>query len=267
MHLDALNRHQRIAFQFSGGKDSTAALFLLRPYWDRMTVYWLDSGDSFPETRALIHEVLSCGINNFVRVQGRVHEVVAEFGPPSEVVPFSASEAAHNFGVAQSASIQDRSMCCARSKMLPMHQRMIDDEITLIIRGQKNCDQFKGPFKSGDRVDGFEFLYPVETWTDQDVFAYLALHCPAAANMYAHLDKSGDCMRCSAWLGDNRGGYLKQHHPIAFHDYRERLRIIAGACAPAITNVFAALADACDEDALAPTSGACATTLKDLTHE
>jgi hypothetical protein len=48
---DAFRRHERIAFQFSGGRDSMAAAWLLRPYWDRMDLLPPGHGDQFPETR------------------------------------------------------------------------------------------------------------------------------------------------------------------------------------------------------------------------
>ncbi|CDN87309.1 Phosphoadenosine phosphosulfate reductase [Hydrogenophaga intermedia] len=222
-------RHERVAFQFSGGKDSTAALLLLRPWWSQMTVYWLDSGDAFPETERVVRDVVALGIERFVRVPGKVHQMIHVYGPPSDLVPFGASQAAHHFKVALSEPIQDRAMCCARSKFVPMHQRMLDDGVTLIVRGQKAVDQFKGPHRSGEVVDGIELLFPIENWTDGMVSRYLAAEWPQALAMYQHLDKSGDCMRCSAWLGDARVRYLREHHPEAFVDLAERLRAIAAA--------------------------------------
>lgn len=242
------NRHQKVAFQFSGGKDSTAALLLLRHYWPKMSVYWLDSGDSFPETKLVIDAVVDMGIENFVRIPGLVNEVISQYGPPSDIVPFGASEVSHTMLVDTHPMIQERALCCLRSKMMPMHQRMLDDGVTLIVRGQKSCDKFKGPFKSGDVVDGFEFFYPVEDWTDEQIFAYLNEACPEAASLYTSLDKSGDCMRCSAWLGDQRGMYLKKHHPQSFTDYKNRLRLIANACAPAVGALFSTIAEVCPVD-------------------
>jgi phosphoadenosine phosphosulfate reductase len=235
---ETLARHERIAFQFSGGKDSTAALLLLRPHWDRMTVYWLDSGDAFPETRRVIEAVRGLGVPWFSRIDGRVREVIERFGPPSDLVPFGHSEAAHDMMVATGPRLQDRSLCCLRSKMLPMHQAMVDDRITLLIRGQKNADRFKGPHRSGDVVDGIELLYPIENWSDGRVLDYLRAEMPDVLPLYQWLDKSGDCMSCSAWLGDRRGEYLAQRHPVAFAEYRRRLDLIAGACAPVVGRIY-----------------------------
>jgi 3'-phosphoadenosine 5'-phosphosulfate sulfotransferase (PAPS reductase)/FAD synthetase len=83
---EVLARHERIALQFSGGKDSLAVLFLMRPYLDRLTVYHVDSGDAFPETTELIDKIAK-HIPHFVRVQGRKKEVEAELGSCSDIVP------------------------------------------------------------------------------------------------------------------------------------------------------------------------------------
>ena len=54
---DIIERHDLIALQLSGGRDSIACLYLLKPYWDRLTVYWLDTGAAFPETVSLMQQV------------------------------------------------------------------------------------------------------------------------------------------------------------------------------------------------------------------
>ena len=211
----AILRHDHVAFQFSGGKDSTAALFLLRDFWPSMTVYWLNSGDSFPETAEFIRSV-AASLPRFVEVAGRVNETIAAFGPPSDLIPYGASEAAWAMGVGSGPQLQDRSLCCARSKMVPLHQHMIDDGITLIVRGQKSADDYRGPFQSGQCADGFEFYYPIEQWSDSDVMALLSGQGLLPPLYGAGLTRSGDCMRCSAWLGDRRANYLAEHHPLVF---------------------------------------------------
>ena len=238
---DVFARHEKIAFQFSGGKDSTAALFLLRAYWPRMTVYWLNSGDAFPEVAKFVHSVAE-QLPNFVEVKGRVHDTIAAFGPPADVVPFHASEAAHAAHVGGPYILQDRSFCCVRSKMFPLQERMKENGITLFIRGQKNGDTFKGPHKSGDVSDGIELLYPIETWTDDDVLAYVESVAPDALTLYRHgLRRSGDCMACSAWLGDARAEYLKLMHPARFEVLNTRLRVVATAVMPEVEKLLGTL--------------------------
>lgn len=66
----ALNRHKKVAVEVSGGRDSLACLYLLRPYWNRFWVYWLNSGDSFPEVVQLMERVRA-RVPHFVEIAGR----------------------------------------------------------------------------------------------------------------------------------------------------------------------------------------------------
>jgi len=59
MIAEIISRHERIALHVSGGKDSLATLYLLRPYWDKLTVYWLNSGDTVPATESMMREIAS----------------------------------------------------------------------------------------------------------------------------------------------------------------------------------------------------------------
>jgi phosphoadenosine phosphosulfate reductase len=233
---EALNRHKRIAFQFSGGKDSIAALFLMKPYWDRFTVYFCDTGDCLVETVNIVEKVSKL-VPRFETVQGRVEEVRAKFGWPTDVLPWTSAQAAHNSNVGFSVLLQDRVSCCFRSIMLPLHERMLADSITLIIRGQKDSDKMKGRFRSGDVVDGIEFLYPVQNWTDGESFAYMRLNGIEPQRFYTEgMKHSGDCASCTAWCDDDRGEYLKRYHPDKFINYQHNMTTIAAAVRPALRN-------------------------------
>lgn len=232
----ALSRHERVAFQFSGGKDSTAALLLLRQFWNSMTVYFCDSGDAIDETMAIVNQVVAM-VPNFCLIQGRVHETQARYGMPTDLLPWTSAYAAHHHNTGSTLLMQDRMACCSRSIMAPLHERMIADEITLIIRGQKSCDTYKGSFKSGDTVDGFEFLYPVQDWTDAQCFAYMREHGIEPQRFYSEgMTHSGDCATCTAWCEDDRAAYLAAHYPEKFVEYQCRMEIIAQAIYPALSN-------------------------------
>lgn len=225
MDLSVLDRHQKIALQFSGGKDSLACVFLLKDYWDRLTVYYLDTGDSFPETRETVACIKSL-VPNFVVVQGKSKEVRQTLGIPSDIVPVSATEFGRVFAGHDSIAIIDRYTCCFHSIMLPMHQQMIKDQITLIIRGQKQSDKRKSPVKSGETVEGFEFLYPFDTWADEAVMEYLDAVDAPIPRFYKTLTSAPDCMTCTGWLEERRSAFLKTHHPEAYAIYLSRIRLI-----------------------------------------
>ncbi len=246
----ALSRHERVAFQFSGGKDSTAALLLLRQFWNSMTVYFCDSGDSLPETLLLVERIASM-LPRFEVIPGRVQETRYTWGLPVDVLPWTSAYAAHHHNTGNTPLMQDRVACCSRSIMAPLHERMIADGITLIIRGQKQSDQFKGALRSGDVADGFEFFYPVQDWTDDQCFDFIREQGIEPQRFYAEgMHHSGDCATCTAWCEDDRAAYLKSHHPEKFVEYRRNIEIIALAISPALSNFSKELEVCCGKNAI-----------------
>lgn len=245
---DALARHEKVAFQFSGGKDSAALLLLLKPYWDLFTVYYCDTGDTHPETARLV-ERFKAELPNFEYVAGRSLETRASLGLPSDVVPWQSAMSGRILGITCDTPIIDRLTCCYHSIMAPLHERMIQDEITLIIRGQKASDKLKGPYKSGDIVDGFEFLYPLESASDEDCFQIMRDHDINVPSYYSSgLIHSGDCLTCTAWTNeDNRGAYLRQHFPDLYDGYKANIIDIAVAVKEAVDGLETAFLEVTKE--------------------
>jgi 3'-phosphoadenosine 5'-phosphosulfate sulfotransferase (PAPS reductase)/FAD synthetase len=224
-HLQsAFERHQRIAFQFSGGRDSTAALYLLRPLWSRLTVYHLDTGDQFPETRAVVDAVAR--EVDIVLVQGDVAGVRREFGLPSDIVPVDNTDIGRMVS-GRAVKLQSRYDCCIRSLMAPMHRRMREDGITLLVRGQRDDEYAAPPHRSGQSADGFEVLYPIQHWTGEQVSAYLKDNGLPLAQFYERgARRAPECMGCTAWWDEGRAAYMREHHPAAFDSYRANMKTI-----------------------------------------
>lgn len=227
---EIIRRHKKIALQFSGGKDSLACLYLMERFWNVLTVYWLNTGDAFPETierMARIREL----VHNFVEIQGCQPQVIEQYGIPSDIVPANSTEMGILANGGHGVLIQDRYSCCARSLMIPMHQKMIDDGITLIIRGQKDSDRLKGSYKSGDVENGIQVFYPIESWTDERVLHYLKTCGRELPEFYEDMDQSPDCMTCSGYWEEGVSKYLKNHHPEHHKIYMFRLNQISHAVA------------------------------------
>jgi phosphoadenosine phosphosulfate reductase len=224
---DIIDRHERIALQFSGGRDSLACLYLMRPYWDRLTVYWCDTGAAFPETVALMQQIRDM-VPNFARIEGRQPQVVAEFGMPSDLVPVGGTNIGRFVG-GEAPLIQDRYSCCIRSMMQPTMERMLADGITLIIRGQKNADRLKSKVRSGEVHDGIEFLFPIEDWDTRKVMRYLSDYGAPIPRFYEMLNGAPDCMTCTAWWEEGAAKYLKRYHYAQFLENQKRLDVIAKA--------------------------------------
>lgn len=232
---DVFARHENIALQVSGGRDSLACLYLLKPYWHRLTVYWCNTGAPFPETVKIMGAVRAL-VPRFVEIEGDQPAVVAGFGLPSDIVPASATPIGLMGSGGAGPLIQDRYSCCSRVFMLPMHERMVADGITLVIRGQKAADALKSPIRSGHVDLGIEYLFPIEDWTAADVMDFLKAEGAPIPRFYEMLDGAPDCTTCSAYWENGAAKYLKRYHPEAFAEVQRRLDIINIAVAPSIAH-------------------------------
>lgn len=222
---DVLDRHQKIALQFSGGRDSLACLYLLKDHWDRLTVYWLNTGAAFPETASLMGKVRAM-VPSFVEIIGNQPGVTATFGIPSDIVPVSSTPIGLAVAPTDKPMIQDRYSCCARTMMQPTHARMIEDGITLVIRGQKNADNLKSPVRSGHVEDGIEYLFPIEDWTRAQVTQFLREQNVDLPRFYEMLESAPDCMTCTAYWEDGASRYLKRYHHAQYLDNQAKLQAI-----------------------------------------
>jgi len=230
--MEIWHRHSKIAFEFSGGKDSTAALYLLKPYWDRFTVYWLNAGDCFPETLEIVERVRADKRITFVEVKSDVHAVIAEHGLPTDLMPCSSSPMGRMIEGDHNVLLQDRYSCCWRTVMKPIHDRVLADGNTCIIRGQKAAD-IGVPVKGGVH-DGIEIFNPIIDWKDADVFAYLKWNDLPISPVYETMNTTPECMSCSAWWDDNRAQYLKSRYPEQYAKYQSRLARIRVVVEPLI---------------------------------
>lgn len=218
--------HERVALQVSMGRDSLACLYLLKEagLLDRVTVYWVNTGDAFPETLAIAEQVRAL-VPFFEEIAGNQPAVIEAFGIPTDILSRSCTPIGVMCG--QSAvRMQDTYSCCGRVIMQPMHERMLADGVTLIVRGQRADDSHKAPVASGDWENGIQYLFPVENWTDEDVDAYLAKVGAPRNACYDYTTSAPDCMSCSGWWSDGRAGFLKEHHPEAWAEYMRRLELI-----------------------------------------
>ena len=75
---------------FSGGKDSLALVYLLRPHWDKLTLYHLDTGDLLPEVREIVDTVEEM-VPSFVRVETDAVGWAKINGLPSDLLPTSST--------------------------------------------------------------------------------------------------------------------------------------------------------------------------------
>lgn len=236
--LSALDRHERIALSLSGGKDSLACLYLLRPHLERITVYHLDTGDLLPEVREIVAEVRAM-CPNFVHMQGDVIAWHRAAGLPTDLLPHSAEHLGQMMG--EGMRLVSRYTCCHANLMAPLLKRIMADGNTLMIRGTKRVDMKRLPMASGDVVDGLELLLPLQEWSNAEVFELLRREGAPYCRIYDHVTNAPECARCPAWWGEKRAAYLRQYHPVLYAGYRARLLAVWAEIDPALVNLAAEL--------------------------
>jgi 3'-phosphoadenosine 5'-phosphosulfate sulfotransferase (PAPS reductase)/FAD synthetase len=231
------DRHGRGALQFSGGKDSLARVYLLRPQWDRLTLYHVDTGDLLPEVREIVDRVEAM-VPDFRRIETDAKAWTAAVGLPSDLVPTTSTP----LGLAIGASRQrivDRFECCAANLMVPMHYRMIEDGMPLVVRGTKRADLARLPHEGGETGLGYELWLPLLEWSHDDVFSFLRGAGAPICRVYEHRVNAPECATCPAWWSEGRAEYLEKHHPDLFAAYRTKLAAVTAEVSPHWTALMA----------------------------
>lgn len=227
----ALDRHDRIVLQFSGGRDSIACLLAVEPWWHKIVVLWGNRGADYPETLEVIE---------FIK---RLPVQFAEAGPP---IPHELSMQVHGYPVdviptrnvedvatltgqpILGPKVQSYLSCCNRMLWQPM-QRFCDEYgATLIVRGQRNDEAMKSPVRSGDVIDGVEYLFPLENMTEAEVDGFIRSKGWSLPEHYDYTGKGLDCWSCTAYLHESqdRLAYTKHFHPDLWRRLAPRLRAV-----------------------------------------
>lgn len=225
----SLGKRERIALQFSGGKDSLAVAYLLREHWERITFYHVDTGDLLPEVQDVV-ATIEWQVPKFVRISTDAPGWLDAVGLPSDLVPTTSTAAGLAVGLS-GRRIVDRFDCCASNIMAPMHHRMLSDGITLAIRGTKRCDMPRLPHEGG-QTDSYYLWLPIVDWSDADVFAYLREVGAPICRVYENGTQSPECATCPAWWSEGRAKYLGKYHPALYATYQQRLTVLRQEIAP-----------------------------------
>ena len=209
-----IEKHEKIAFMFSGGKDSLACLFLLRPFLDKITVIWVNTGDAFPETVKIIKDH-TYELLNFIEVKTDVKKFKESFGMPTDLVPIKNSQVGKMAVVKSDIKLINGYECCLHNLWIPAMKAANDIGATLIIRGQRNDEKAKSPIRSGHVENGVEYLFPIEDWTQEHVLDYLRSNGFEPPEFFNFAESSLDCMGCTAFLDGiaDRKEYMIKNHP------------------------------------------------------
>lgn len=191
--------------QFSGGLDSLALLFKLRPEWDELHVLWCDTGSAYPETIALMERVKQL-IPRFHIARSNKAAWSEFHGYGVAVVPANKTLFAERARGTSGLRYTSYLACCAANIWAPMHEKTKELGATVVYRGQRLDEDYKSPVRSGYVEDGIQFVFPLENWTRVMVREYCERECPEYIPEYYKQGEvsSRDCWDCIGYLEHNK---------------------------------------------------------------
>ena len=119
--------------------------------------------------------------------------------------------------------------CCLHNMWAPLQQFTMMLKPDAIIRGQRLSEKYKSTLRDGDVMGGVRYEFPIQEWSEQDVFNFLNRSGIEIPDYYRFTQTSLDCWTCTAYLDAKQGQlqYMKQFHPDKHAVVMERLHRIA----------------------------------------
>ena len=230
--------HDKVALLFSGGKDSLAALYLCKPWWDRTYVVWVNTHANFPEMLRFIEHIKRM-VPHFVELQSNAQSFVHAHGYPSDVVVGELADGSIYSGAVP--TMCSKFECCATNVWRPIWEFMKTTDATAFIKGQKRTDHLTAPFIEKFKVGDSEkqLVYPLSDWTDEDVRRYLACQSVEIDERLRLSHSSLDCWFCTAYWDQikERLEYMDRHHPDKAEFVRTAVKRIRTHVANNMTNL------------------------------
>ena len=195
-----------------------ACLHLMREQLD--CAIYVDTGFSYPETRALVNYAASLlPILHVVQSdrQGQ-HE---QMGIPADVVPIDWTEVGQQITSPKPIRIQSYLGCCFANITLPLWAKAKELGVTTLVMGQRNDEGYRSPARDGTPCEGITRLHPIEGWTAQHVLDYLETQMDVPAHYRFSAQTSLDCYDCTGYEREahERVAWMKATHPQAYAAY------------------------------------------------
>jgi phosphoadenosine phosphosulfate reductase len=224
-----------LGLSFSGGKDSLACWYLYKD--QNPIVFWANTGKAYPETIDLINKIKSEAVE-FIEVMTDQARQIKEFGLPSDIVPVDNTKEGMLLTGEKPVMVQSYFNCCYENKAKPLLEAAKKRGITKMIRGQRLDDSHKSIAKHGSIVDGIMFIQPIETWSKQQVLAFLRTQ-GSLPDHFAIDHSSLDCYDCTAYLNNSadRVAYTKEKHPKLYEEYKISMDRLKTAVLP-VAEIF-----------------------------
>ena len=192
--------------QFSGGLDSLATLWVLKPLWRELTVLWIDTGAAYDETHTLVKRIAKeLPLEAVVISQGDQPGWIRKHGYPTDLLPVNRTVMGNTIRSFKGVAFQPWVTCCNANIWLPGAFAVEQLKATDVYRGQRDNDKARNPATDGTVVDGVTYHFPLAKWTRDEVRECVAKNLPEYFPAYYRTgeDTSHDCWDCTAHLEDN----------------------------------------------------------------
>ena len=210
-------KHDRVGFLYSGGKDSRAVLELLTPYMDRTVIIWANTGKYLDGVVSSVRD-LSKRAAYFMEVRTNRDHYTKHFGRPSDWIPIESVSIGKAFDKNYHPKYVSPYECCMGNIWRGIEQAMWVLDVTGFIKAQREDERFTAPFTTefilGIGKPTCEMCYPIRHWSADDVRQFLK-ECKCWTDRYDLEHSSFDCWDCTGYWDviPERNTYLRRHYP------------------------------------------------------
>jgi 3'-phosphoadenosine 5'-phosphosulfate sulfotransferase (PAPS reductase)/FAD synthetase len=221
----------KTALAYSGGKDSTACLHLMRDKLD--CAIFVNTGFAFPETLAMVEYASQLVPMHIVHVDRKGQN--EREGIPADVVPVDWTPLGHLVTGPKPARIQSYLACHFANITRGIWAKAIELGITHLVNGQRNSEHHKSIARNGLDIFGIERVQPLDDWSEEDVYTYLGSVMDVPPH-FALNHSSLDCYDCTGFRARtlDRIAWAKVKHPELHAEFEERDRQLKQALAESI---------------------------------
>lgn len=210
-----------------------AVLHLCRDRLD--CAIYVDTGFAYPETRALVAYAGTL-LPVHIVYSDRAGQNERE-GLPADVVPIDWTRFGQQISGAKDVTVQSYLGCCFENVMRPAWEKAKALGVTHLYLGQRSAEKRRAPVLSGAQIDGITRVHPIEDWSDERVFAFLAKHMEVPEHFRIR-HSSLDCYDCTAYRDESsdRVAWTQERHPEFYATYASRNDALDSALQSALDN-------------------------------
>lgn len=209
--LSEIEQHDMAALLFSGGKESVALAHMLKPYRDRLTLVWVNTGMMFPHMAEFVRGFAERHGYKLAELRSDQGRRFATHGLPSKIL------STHNSRMAMACEenpkprllLTDHAGCCSELRYKPVIEWMLLTGTKAVIHGQRAEDKRRPRF---DRQ--FAEIAPLWDWSGEDVYEYLRANDLELPEQYgAGYADSGECWNCTSEINAERFRWMGKRYP------------------------------------------------------